>query len=194
MMSPSGVARSTVTSALPGPPRRGTAFGHGKVILTGEHAVVFGQPALAAGLSRGVTATAIEGTGRLTIPAWDVSVAARDGSPVGQAFAAILARLDTGDLDVMVEAGLPARAGLGSSAAFSIAVARAVATARDREDDVARAAAGDAETVFHGTPSGIDLAAAASGEVGRFQRPHGWRPLAVLQPMPLCIGLSGRAR
>src|SRR3954466_10693563 len=109
MMSPSG-----------GPPRppapisvaRGTAFGHGKVILTGEHAVVFGQPALAAGLSRGVSAVAVAGTGRLTIPAWEVSVSAGDGSPVGQAFAAILGRLEAGDLDVAVEARLPARAGL----------------------------------------------------------------------------------
>jgi mevalonate kinase len=195
MMSPSGgPPRSPAPGAVPAGLPRGTAFGHGKVILTGEHAVVFGQPALAAGLSRGVTATAVEGTGRLTIPAWEVSIAAGDGSPVGQAFAAILARLAARDIDVAVDAGLPARAGLGSSAALAIAVARAVASARDRDDDTARAAAGDAETVFHGTPSGIDLAAAGSGEVGRFQRPHGWRPLAVLQPMPLCIGLSGRAR
>ena len=73
MMSPSGGARTAAADGASSSPTarpRGTAFGHGKVILTGEHAVVFGQPALAAGLSLGVTASAVEGGGRLTIPAW----------------------------------------------------------------------------------------------------------------------------
>lgn len=174
-------------------------FGHGKVILLGEHAVVYDQPALAAGLSRGLAAVALPGTGRLTVPAWELDVNARDtSSPVARAFAAILTALGAADLDVTVKADLPARAGLGSSAAFAISIARAVARAIERtagHDAVAvLAAATEAEKIFHGTPSGIDLAAASSGQVGRFERATGWRAIPVLQPMTLCVGLSGRPR
>jgi len=177
--------------------RLGEPFGHGKVILLGEHAVVYDQPALAAGLSRGLAAAAIPGTGRLMVPAWALDVNVRDtASPVARAFAAILAALGAAELDVIVKADLPARAGLGSSAAFAISIARAVARARGGACDAATilAAATEAEKVFHGTPSGIDLAAASSGEVGRFERATGWRPVTVLQPMTLCVGLSGRPR
>ena len=172
-------------------------FGHGKVILLGEHAVVYDQPALAAGLSRGLAAVAMPGTGRLTVPAWQLDVNARDASsPVARAYAAILTALAATDLDVTVQADLPARAGLGSSAAFAISIARAVAHARGIAEDVpgVLAAATEAEKIFHGTPSGIDLAAAASGDVGRFERASGWRAIPVLQPMTLCVGLSGRPR
>jgi len=174
-------------------------FGHGKVILLGEHAVVYDQPALAAGLSRGLAAAATPGSGRLTVPAWELDVNARDASsPVARAYAAILGALGAADssMDVTVKADLPARAGLGSSAAFAISIARAVAHARGRAADVQEilSAATEAEKIFHGTPSGIDLAAAASGDVGRFERATGWRLVPVLQQMTVCVGLSGRPR
>jgi len=176
-------------------PRR--AFGHGKVILLGEHAVVYDQPALGAGLSLGVWAEAGDGTGELTASGWNLRARAGDGTAIGQAFAAILSRLevDAAKVDVRLGGDLPTRAGLGSSAAIGIAVARAVAAVRGKDAGaLALAAAADAEVVFHGTPSGIDLAAASSGQVGRFQKSVGWRPIAVLQPMTLCVGLSGVAR
>lgn len=176
--------------------RLGEPFGHGKVILLGEHAVVYDQPALAAGLSRGLGAVAVPGSGRLTVPAWELDVNARDTSSPARAFAAILAALGATDVDVTVMADLPARAGLGSSAAFAISIARAVARALGRasDADAVLAAATEAEKVFHGTPSGIDLAAASSGDVGLFQRATGWRAIPVLQPMTVCVGLSGRPR
>jgi mevalonate kinase len=190
---------------------RGAGFGHAKIILIGEHGVVHGHPALAAGLAVGIHAQAVTGAGRLSVPAWSLTARAGDGSVVGRALAAILARLRAEDLDFQVEAAIPSRAGLGSSAAMAVAIARAAAAASgasgasgtekargaataDDAGDPIRKAVDDAEAVFHGTPSGIDAAAALGGGVGRFRRGDGWRPIAVSQAMHICVGLTGRAR
>ncbi|HXT94826.1 MAG TPA: mevalonate kinase [Polyangia bacterium] len=173
----------------------GRGFGHGKVILVGEHAVVHGHPALAAGISAGIAAEARAGAGVLRVPAWDLSAAIGDGTPVGRALEAIVRRIEAPGLDFDAEARIPSRAGLGSSAALATAVARAAAAAVGRCDaEAVDAAVTAAEEVFHGSPSGIDAAAARSGLCGRFTRASGWRPVPVLQKITLCVGLSGRPR
>jgi mevalonate kinase len=175
--------------------RTGRGFGHGKVILVGEHAVVHGHAAVAAGLSEGVAVEAAPGAGRLRVPAWSLEVAAGDGSAVGRALAAVLDRFGARDLDFSADARIPSRAGVGSSAALAVALARATAAATERDEPgLVEEAVLAAESVFHGTPSGIDAAAAASGAVGRFTRAEGWRPVPVLQAMTICVGLTGRPR
>ena len=169
--------------------------GHGKVILVGEHAVVHGHAAIAAGLSSGITVVASPGAGRLEVPAWSLSAAVDDGTAVGRALAAVLDRFGARGFDFAAEATIPSRAGVGSSAALAVALARAAAAATGQTDPALIAAAVfDAESVFHGTPSGIDAAAAMSGAVGRFTRADAWRPIPVLQTMTICVGLSGRPR
>lgn len=184
----------TTTDAMA--PLLGQGFGHGKVILVGEHAVVHGHAAVAAGISTGISVEARAGTGRLRIPAWGLEASTSDGTAVGRALDAILRRIEAPALDLEGTAQIPSRAGLGSSAALAVAVVRAAAAATGRAltSQGLDAAVQVAEEVFHGTPSGIDGAAAKTGRTGRFTRATGWQPIPVLQPMTICIGLSGRPR
>ena len=181
-------------------PPLGRGFGHGKVILVGEHAVVHGHAALAAGISTGIAVEAraarTPGESRLHVPAWNLEASASDGTPVGRALEAIVRRIEAPALDFVADARIPSRAGLGSSAALSVAIARAAAAAVGRAEatDAIDAAVMAAEEVFHGSPSGIDAAAAKSGVTGRFTRATGWQPVPVLQKITICVGLSGRPR
>src|SRR3954454_22264204 len=106
----SGDADSGAGPAIDGgaAPPLGRGFGHGKVILVGEHAVVHGHPALAAGISAGVAATGRSGRGGLSVPAWALQAAAGDDTAVGRALDALVGRLGAGELDFDCEARIPA--------------------------------------------------------------------------------------
>ena len=151
------------------------AFAHGKLLLFGEHAVVYGQPALAAALTVGVAATVTGRTaGHLSIPAWNIEVAGDADHRVAAALRALRAALpfDASGYDLHLDAGLPAGAGVGSSAAMAVAAARALAEAAGRPLPPAALfeAAMAAERVFHGNPSGLDHAVAIHGGLMHFVR------------------------
>ena len=171
-----------------------TGFGCGKVILLGEHAVVHGQPALAAGMRAGVRAHASPGRGAISAPAWGLDVEVGDDSLPGQAVARLLERLQAPkSLDFWLECEVPARAGLGSSAAMSVAIARAAAARVGADETTVMAAVADAESVFHRKPSGIDAAAASRGGLGSYDKQNGWQALSCDVRLDLCIGLSGKS-
>lgn len=162
------------------------AFGCGKVILFGEHAVVYGQPALAAALSEGVEVQTTPDVARsapiLRVPAWDASFEPGDGSRLGEALGRMVAVIEArcgrvGGLSCEASLGVPVGAGLGSSAALAVAVARGMMAASDAplEDpnarrDVVLAAALASEQVFHGNPSGVDHTTSALGGLLLYKR------------------------
>jgi mevalonate kinase len=172
----------------------------GKVILLGEHAVVYGVPAIAVGIERGAHATATvlpKGPSRLVIEGFPIEILEDDAKrDLSRAFRAILAPTRvahdvTTSWDVAVRADLPPGGGLGCSAALGVAIARALDPEAD--DGVVRERAMQWEMVFHGNPSGIDTAVALSG--GSIVFEGGKITPLVLPPLgfTLCIGHSGMA-
>jgi mevalonate kinase len=183
-------------------PVLGQAFAPGKVIVLGEHAAVYGHPAVAAGLQRGVTVKVVpdENGPRLRAGHWGVDLPLTEGegaAPLSQALERVRVMVAPQLTRFCLEADdqLVLGAGLGSSAALTVACARALAAAtgvtldQDRLTQVVHRA----EQVFHGNPSGVDQAAVVHGGVIRFQRPPGGvatvRKLVLKKPLPLVVAL-----
>jgi mevalonate kinase len=129
----------------------------GKVILFGEHAVVYGEPAVGMPLSRGARVRITPGTGRVSIvtaPSIRVTPSKRAASPKDLVARAL------GDAapmsDVTIELGFPPMAGFGSSAAIAIALLRA--RQRRWSNRSLLEAAIEIERVAHAKPSGVDPA------------------------------------
>ncbi len=165
----------------------GTAAG--KVILLGEHAVVYGRHALALPLPGAVTATVKEAP-RLTldVPDWGLSRdISRDSGGVDAAVYCVLDNLGIGrdDFAIRVRSALPRGMGLGSSAAFAVAVVRAfdkllgLSLGDDRVNEIAF----DCEKLAHGSPSGVD------NTLATFARPMLFRKRETIEVEP--IDLAG---
>ncbi len=177
--------------------------GCGKVILLGEHSVVHGRPALAAGLPRGATAEVSASTDGLTRARFvfdtaevDVLASQDADHSLGRALAALLATYtEPPPMQLTVRLELPAGAGLGASAAMGVAVSAALdqhlGVARTPEERATQTLAW--ERVFHGNPSGVDNTMAAVGGVAFFTRGQPLEPVRVRRPLVLVIGHSGEA-
>jgi diphosphomevalonate decarboxylase len=147
----------------------------GKLILLGEHAVVFGEPALAAALPLGVEVELSDDDAGprllLDAPSATTPAEAIDGlraiaeaaDPASPRAARVLAR---------VRSDIPLGAGLGSSAALGVALARALCARAGRPcpPELAARLALEFERPFHGAPSGVDPAACAQDGVILFRR------------------------
>ncbi|PWH05280.1 mevalonate kinase [Brachybacterium endophyticum] len=167
-----------VRSTAPGD-RTGHGHAHAKSILLGEHAVVYGTPAIAVPLhaldltvtvhsradeqirirSELYDGSAEEAPQRLhpLVTAVHTALALTSGSPMG--------------LDLEVVSRIPYERGLGSSAAVAAAIARAIAdlTGTDLDGEAVHDVVMAAETIAHGRSSGLDGRAVASDAPILFQ-------------------------
>ena len=170
----------------------------GKIILLGEHAVVYGSHALALPVRNAMHAgVRIGGRGlRLRIPAWHTDVLLDIREPEARGFAATAAlildalEISERNLELTVKSHLPRAMGLGSSASLAVAVIRALdnAFSLGLDDAAVNALAFRCEALAHGTPSGVDNTLATYAEPLLFQNRGELetRPLA-LSAMPSIV-------
>jgi mevalonate kinase len=176
-----------------------------KVILFGEHAVVYGQPAIAVPVSSlRALATVQPGTaGRLRILATDLgqtTVIDSLSQSIDDALALttrlILQRLarPVPNLDITLRSQIPVASGLGSGAAIATALARALLAALDARLSNAElnAIVYEVEKLHHGTPSGIDNTVIVYEQPVFFIRGNPIEQIQIAEPFTLLIADTGR--
>jgi mevalonate kinase len=138
-----------------------------KAILCGEHAVVYGRPAIGVPIVNVYTEVQVhEGTGGATIVAQDLDLAwtldeLPPEQPLGSIIRSTLRALeeDTApNLLLTIRSTIPIARGLGSGTAVSTAIVRALADYYDVKLSAAQVSelVFETEKLYHGTPSGVD--------------------------------------
>ncbi|HEX4355116.1 MAG TPA: mevalonate kinase [Polyangiales bacterium] len=176
-------------------------LGHGKVILLGEHSVVYGRPAIAAGLARGCTAEAeASDVDTLLVEPWGVRVQAdrAEEDPerelLRRGFATLCDRHpNRAPFLVRAHMQIPGGAGLGGSAALSVAILRAldIHLARSSTPEMLIEGSLAWENVFHGNASGIDSAMATRGGLALYRRGEGLAEIRTRRALSLVVAHSG---
>jgi mevalonate kinase len=187
-----------------------------KIILFGEHFVVYGEPAIVLAIDRRVYAKVenrndallyvrsanlnMAGSfekGTFKLEQGDAREARSKFEPIKLVVEKVLEKYgeDVG-LNIEINSTVPVAAGLGSSAAVAAAVTVAVSallSVKMAKEDVLRITY-EAEKAVHGTPSGIDPAISTYGGTLLFQMDTGFQPLEVNTHIPLVIGNTGIQR
>ncbi|MFK8016689.1 MAG: hydroxymethylglutaryl-CoA reductase, degradative [Gammaproteobacteria bacterium] len=178
--------------------------GYGKIIVLGEHAVVYGRHAIAAPVPMAIQARVAENNGPgvvVSIARWDVRYSLTRDPDKQRGFekpaAMILQKLGLDDHPMTIDVfpGLPRAMGLGGSAALAVAIIRALDEKfrLGLSDERVNHLAFEAEKMAHGTPSGVDNTVATFGETLLFKKgdPPDVTPIQLSQPLPLVIGMTG---
>jgi len=185
----------------------------GKVILYGEHSVVYGEPAIAIALSkRAYAAVYSSSASSIEIHATDYGVKAEFPiertkinvehekfkilQPILEACLQVLEYTNTRrGLKVIVKSQIPREAGLGSSAAVAVSTIAAVSSLIEANltPQIISKLAYEAEKIVHKTPSGIDNTIATFGGAVLFQKGN-ITEIKVRKNLPLIIGNTGVKR
>ncbi len=174
-----------------------------KTILFGEHAVVYRQPAIAvpiAGLRAFAEAAPNQNGLRITAADLDIPVNV-DTETVDHALA-LTARLvlkflnaSPPDVTINIRSDIPIASGLGSGAAVSTALARALCDVLGQQidDTDLNTLIYEVEKIHHGTPSGIDNTVIVYERPVYFIRDQPLETLMIGQPFTLLIGDTGQS-
>lgn len=181
-----------------------TASAPGKIILFGEHAVVYGQPAIAVPVTHvraeAMIAPAPEGeSARIFAPGVGLDARVDDlplSHPLTAALRGVLSACGVAEpppFNLTIQSTIPVAGGMGSGTAVSVAVIRAFSAflGRSLPDEQVNAIAYEVEKLHHGTPSGIDNTVITYARPVYFVRGQPIETLSVPVPFPLIIADTG---
>ncbi len=180
-----------------------SAAAPGKIILFGEHAVVYGQPALAVPVTQvGVRVEVSDSTRPgiwLEAPNVNLHSELKSLSPDHPLAVAILSLFTFLGIDsfpwlqININSTIPVAAGLGSGAAVSVALLRALSTHLNQSitNEQISALAYEVEKLYHGTPSGIDNTVVTYGRPVFFIKGNPIEVLRVAEAFTMVIGDTG---
>lgn len=176
-----------------------------KLILCGEHAVVYGRPAIALPLAdiRATATVAPSPAGRgPMIHAPDLGgrwrVAEQPTDPLSRLVITVIERFGLpADVEITIRSAIPIASGMGSGAAIATAIVRELLAYGGQTLPPAEISAivYESERAYHGTPSGIDNTVVAFEQPIWFQRrpdqPPLIEPIVIGTPLTLVVGDTG---
>lgn len=170
-----------------------------KIILSGEHAVVHGYPALAVPFSTLRATVTAEPDKNFSIVFSDHSgepLSASDTENPLVTLAHSLGRTTQRPLPArkfIIRSDIPVASGLGSGASLATALARSILLNMDQQisDEKLNSLIYEVEKVFHGNPSGIDNTVIVYEKPVYFIRNHPMQLLSVPVPFHLLIADTG---
>jgi len=181
----------------------------GKIILFGEHAVVYGYPAIAIPVSevrvKAVVSPRIGITsGEIIIHAPEVGIhSSLDDLPMSNPLVEIVHQIkETLNIErfpscnIDISSTIPVAAGLGSGAAVSAAIIRALSgfMGNPLSDESVSKITFDIEKLHHGTPSGIDNTVVVYNKPVYFIKDQPFEHIDPTEPITILIGDTGIQR
>ena len=150
--------------------KKGIGKSHGKIILIGEHSVVYGYPAIAIPLQKIEIECIVEEA--------KSSFFYNNTNTLSVAIFTALKYLkkENAKIKYKITSQIPQKRGMGSSAAVSIAAIRAVFDyfGKNLESDLLEKLVHTAEIVAHNTPSGLDAKTCLSDKAIKFIKNKGF--------------------